>query len=387
MNEEVRIVRAKWVFPVAGEPIPNGCIELHPDGYSVCRDPEGDVHDLGNVALIPGLVNSHTHLEFSDLETPLGEPGTPFPDWIRQVVATRRAQAREAGDKHAAIQTGLEELQSKGTTIVGEIATLPAEAAWYQHQVTSRLFVERLSLDPEKAATLVDDMSSLLNDADEVSQPVGVSPHAPFTVHPDLLEKLCQVSAQQELPLAMHLAESLEEIELLRSGSGPMVQMMEDFHAWNPAAIPRGIAPYDYLERLSDAHHALVIHGNFLDTDDLEFLSEHRDNMTLVYCPRTHNFFKHGSYPLVEAIDLDVRVALGTDSRASNPDLDVFEELKFVAAHYPELDPAEVLRMATSSGAKALGLRATRPTVIHLPDSPPADPYEALFSGCAIDPM
>ena len=383
--------RSRLIFPPQGPPIEHGFVSIGDDGVTISQNlPDvapNEVLNLGQVAVIPGLVNAHTHLEFSDLEEPLGEPGTPLCTWIMDVVASRRAQA--SGDKRQAIRKGLGELKAAGTVAVGEIATLPLEWDWYNDDdVDTVLLLERLSLDPGRMPTLVEEASAFLRDAEAGQQMAGFSPHAPYSVHPNLLESLCQRSKECELPLAMHLAESWEEMELLQSGCGAMEQMLIELGAWNPAAIPRGIEMLHYLQQLSTAHHALVIHGNYFGNEELEFLAEHRDRMTLVYCPRTHHFFEQGEHPVGQLIEMGGSVALGTDSRASNPDLSVFEEAKFVAAHYPQIDPQLVLEMATTVAAKALGIpwHDTSMSFVRLPEDCPADPYEALFSGTVINP-
>ena len=153
----------------------------------------------------------------------------------------------------------------------------------------------------------------------------------------------------------MHIAESREELELLRDGSGPFQELLEERGMWDDSAIPRGSRPLDYLRMLADAPRALVIHGNYLDEEELAFLAANSQRMSLVYCPRTHSYFFHKRWPLPQALDSGVRVALGTDSRASNPDLDFLEEMRHVARLYPQLDPRDILRMGTLAGALALG--------------------------------
>src|SRR5262249_11550758 len=112
----------------------------------------------------------------------------------------------------------------------------------------------------------------------------------------------------------------------------------------------------DYLQFLATAHRSLVIHGNYLAADEIEFLAVHRDRMSLVYCPRTHAYFSHEPYPLAEAFAAGVHFAVGTDSRASNPDLRLLEELRVIARDYPSILPESILRMGTLAGAEALGL-------------------------------
>jgi cytosine/adenosine deaminase-related metal-dependent hydrolase len=106
---------------------------------------------------------------------------------------------------------------------------------------------------------------------------------------------------------------------------------------------------------LADAPRALIIHGNYLQDDELKFLAASRERMSLVYCPRTHAYFQHSPYPLEKAIATGVRVALGTDSRASNPDLSLLAELQFLAKNYAATPPADILNFGTLAGAEALG--------------------------------
>jgi cytosine/adenosine deaminase-related metal-dependent hydrolase len=124
---------------------------------------------------------------------------------------------------------------------------------------------------------------------------------------------------------------------------------------WDAEAIPQSSRPFDYLKMLSKSPRSLVIHGNYLADDELAFLGAQRNHMSLVYCPRTHAYFFHPPYPLGKALAAGVRVALGTDSRASSPDLNLLAEMCTVFRAQPWIDPQVVLRMATLDGAIALG--------------------------------
>jgi cytosine/adenosine deaminase-related metal-dependent hydrolase len=187
----------------------------------------------------------------------------------------------------------------------------------------------------------------------------------------------------------MHLAESLAELELLQSARGPFVELLQSLDAWHPEALPRGSRPLDYLRLLANAHRSLIVHGNYLATDELDFVAAHADRMSMVYCPRTHAFFGHRPYPLGEMLSRGVRVALGTDSRASNPDLSAFEEMRHIYQHHHNVTPADILRLGTLHGAVALGLDAelgvlaagklAELAIVELPPHETHDPYELLF--------
>ncbi len=159
---------------------------------------------------------------------------------------------------------------------------------------------------------------------------------------------------------------------------------------WDESAIPRGSRPMDYLRMLAEAPRALVIHGNYLAADEIEFLAGRRDSMSVAFCPRTHAYFGHPTYPLDAMRAAGVRVVLGTDSRASNPDLSVLTELRFAAARFPGVPPEAWLRMATRDAAIALGLGdetgvlapGKRADMAALPCAS-GDPYAAVISGDA----
>jgi cytosine/adenosine deaminase-related metal-dependent hydrolase len=347
-------LRARWIVPVEGPPIENGVVTVVGKCIETAgSNATGEAIDLGDVVLMPGLVNAHTHLEFSDCDKPLGRARTSLPDWIRQVIGARHRSDRNAD---ATIQLGFSESLRAGVTTIGEISTLP-HSAYADSQGTSlALFQEVIGFSAARIDSVFGDLEDRLDSAMATAHPVGISPHAPYTVHPELLGRLISTAHQRNLPMAMHLAESREELQLLHDGTGPFQQLLADRSMWDPEAIPLRSRPLDYLQLLAEAPQALVIHGNYLDGEEIAFLAEHRDRMSLVYCPRTHAYFGHDAYPLEELLRAGVRVVLGTDSRASNPDLSLLAEMRFVAKRFPAITSAAILDMGISIAATALGL-------------------------------
>jgi cytosine/adenosine deaminase-related metal-dependent hydrolase len=381
------------VFPVDRPPIAHGVVTI--DGERIAavgRDAvAGEVIDLGPAALVPGLVNAHTHLEFSHLRRPLGEPGTSLVDWIRLVIAERGRGDRDASES---IVAGLGESIGCGVTTIGEISQ--ADASAYANAAADlTLFLEVIGFSRARAeSALAVILERLAAMEVEPSVQIGLSPHAPYTVSPELLQRLIKLGRERDMPVAMHLAESADELELLATGSGPFQQLLEERGMWDAAAIPRGSRPMDYLRMLAEAPRALVIHGNYLQEDEQSFLGANRDRMSLIYCPRTHAYFAHPPYPLAELLAGGVRVAVGTDSRASNPDLDLLAELRCAMRTFFEVDPLDILRMGTLAGAEALGRAADMGSItpgklanlvaIPLPENARAAPEElwtAILAG------
>ncbi|MDB5388136.1 MAG: Aminodeoxyfutalosine deaminase [Planctomycetaceae bacterium] len=219
-------LRARWLFPVAGPPIENGVLEIQ-NGQITASHPQSDANtiDLGNVGLIPGLVNAHTHLEFSDLAQPI-QPAKPFTSWIRALVAVRRSQPAEA----SAIQSGLQECWRTGATAIGEIATQDWSAANYHHSsVDCTVFREILGLRRERIAEQLEVARNwLAKSTDRDTKFVrGLSPHAPYSVHPELYQSLVELANEQRSPVAVHLAETRAELELLNQGTGEFVEMLQ----------------------------------------------------------------------------------------------------------------------------------------------------------------
>ena len=407
MNGDERFsLRARWVFPVVAVPVENGVVTVERGrvvgvgehcGASDTND-LGDVIDLGNVALLPGFVNAHTHLEFSDLTEPLGRARMAFSDWIREIVTARRAALATLNEDERrrarilAVERGLAECRANGVTTVGDIATpgWPAEC-FADDEASAVVFHELIGLSLDRGDELLAAAREHVARANSVgaSWRAAFSPHAPYTVSPQVIEQVCRLSAESLVPVAMHLAESFEELELLGSHSGPFVDVLAELGAWHAGAIPRGIRPLDYLRLLATAHRALVIHGNFLVQDEIEFLAAQRDRMSVVYCPRTHAYFHAGEYPLRQLLAAGAHVAVGTDSRGSNPDLSVLEELRFIARRYSDVDPATILRLGTWNAARALGLekevgsleagKRADFAVVALPDTAETNSHRLLF--------
>ena len=339
-----------------------------------------DAIELGSVAIVEGLVNAHTHLEFSSLKNPIPTTGQ-FTDWIRNVVNYRRENPELTS---SAISAGIQESSQSGTTILGEIATVGWDSSDYAKPgFNGVVFQEVLGLHPDRIRQQTELMKSHLTSSDVESR--GVSPHAPYSSHLDLVRESVEVAIRTNSPVAMHLAETKAELELLRTGAGEFREMLIEFGIWRDDLFQTPSKPMDYLELLAKAPRSLIIHGNYLDEMELSFLAS-QPQMTLVYCPRTHAAFQHSQHPWRRLIELGGRVAIGTDSRASNPDLSLFAELQFLAEHNPEISHLDLLRLGSSHGRSALGFEPHDEsgsfadfTLIQLADSSQRSPQPKLF--------
>jgi aminodeoxyfutalosine deaminase len=384
--------------------------------------------DLGEVAIVPGLVNAHTHLEFSLLPGPMPTTGR-FTDWIRSVVRYRR---EHPGLVAEAIRAGIEESLRCGTTLIGDIATtgwsmddyldgnfsgvvfqellgLTDERVASQWEVARRpAATEFQTTEPHRrtphpnplpskargegtgkerhaASSLIHHPSSLVTHPSSLIPLLGLSPHAPYSVHPELFQRAVELARQSSRPLAMHLAETEAELELLAEGTGEFRELLEEFGLWRAGLFGGGKRPMQYLETLASLPAPLVVHGNYLDDAELQFLAA-RPHMTVVYCPRTHAAFGHREHPWRRLRELGGSVAIGTDSRASNPDLSVFAELQFLAERHPDVSHLELLELATTHGRRTLtgcdgkDHRPANFTVIRLSNPHFREPARDLFA-------
>jgi aminodeoxyfutalosine deaminase len=386
-------LRARHVLPSVAEPIENGWVRIERGRVAgVGRgQPAGPVHDLGDAIILPGLVNAHTHLEFSDLDRPL-PAGGGLPAWIERVVAMRRSRAASGTDESArlaaAIASGLKQSSAAGVTAIGEIATAAHPMAAASGPLV-RVFRETLGLS---SVAMHAARSSLRRDLDRMSTEgtcIGISPHAPYSVAEPLGREVVGEAVRRRLPVMMHLAESRDEAELLATGGGAFRMLLEQLGAWQPDSPPRLLPLADWITLLAKAPRGVVVHGTFLAEDQaaLSRLARHRDRLCVVVCPRT-TLALSGRLPPVEAFRAaGIRVAIGTDSRASNPDLSVLAECRALVAG-GVVNPREALAMATQHGAWALGFerscgmlapgRSADLTILR-PSSRHADPSEAVL--------
>ncbi|TWT95713.1 Aminodeoxyfutalosine deaminase [Neorhodopirellula pilleata] len=355
--------RAKWVLPISSPPIENGFIVVRGDvivkvgrQQEFGHDIEGKSIDLGDVAVMPGLVNAHTHLEFSELEKPIGNPGMELADWIGEVIR-QRGQTISTADT---IAKGLDQCKRSGTVLVGEIATTPwlgaldisGETEGDTDSIEVIAMAETLGLSSHRA----DDKFALAQShLQRWGEHAGISPHAPYSTPPELIRRCVELARRTDSILAMHVAESVAERELLMHGTGPFADSLRaiglPIDETFPWSTPTPVI--DLIRTLAQAPTALLVHANDLHDDELDELCRHR-HLSVVYCPRTHHFFRHRPHRVGELINAGVNVALGTDSRASNPDLSLWGEVQFLLNHRQDLDPHLIFRIATLGGAIAL---------------------------------
>ncbi len=373
---------ARWIFPVDGPPLPRGAVTIDADKITAV-EPHGtrraDV-DLNDAAVLPGLVNAHTHLDLSGLRGQC-PPGPDFTQWLRAVIAHRRGMSPEAIER--AIRSGLAESLDRGTTLLADVSG--TGASWpllAEAPLRAVVFRELLGLPAARA-------EQALATADEwlrTRRPTptcrpGLSPHAPYSAHTRLFEGCAALSQRTGAPLMTHLAETEEEWKLLHFHRGPFVPFLRELDAWDSG----GLAPSEdhILHLCTPAARLVVAHGNYLHTR-----SPLPRGAAVVYCPRTHAAFNRPPHPFRKLLK-KWTVALGTDSLASNPDLDVLAEARFLRRKYRSVPGELLLRMATLLGARALGWeeetgsltpgKSADLVIVPVPPGPADDPHDLVL--------
>lgn len=337
-------LRAGWLFPVVTPPLADHVLYWADDVIVAVERYRGQRVEFAypDAAVLPGLVNSHVHLDLTHLAGRC-PPAADFTSWLRMVIRGRRHATEE--EIAPGIRQGIAASLAAGVTLLGDIDGGGHAEHWLAEQpLQAVVFKEMLGLPRTRAAAVQAETERWLSQPCPPSVVRGLSPHAPYSVHRDLWFW----TAQRPEPVATHLAETREEGELLRHQTGPFMPFLRELGVWQDDALLADLT----LPLQAATRPWLIAHANYWPENDLAVLTRHH----VVYCPRTHAAFKHEPHPYAAMLLAGVNVALGTDSLASSPDLDLWQEVRFLWARWPAtLPPAELLAMCTRRGALALG--------------------------------
>ncbi|HKW01706.1 MAG TPA: amidohydrolase family protein [Vicinamibacterales bacterium] len=361
--------RARWLLPIERSPIDGGWIEVA--GGRIVRigggRPPATAADLGDVALLPGLVNAHTHVELSWLQGRI-PPAASMHEWISEIVRIRRAGTPGGRDTEvAAARRGVASMVATGTAVVGDISnSLITPELFREAGLSGVVFHELLGFNaPDPVGAVRDAWARVDEIRRNLEEPLGtagnpwepylsfsVVAHAPYSVSPALFTAIAARAGRA--PLSIHLGESPEEVEFLRTGLGPIRRTLEALGVWTDAWRVPNCDPVQYVTDLGYLQPGtLVVHAVHLTDDGLERLR--RARAVIVTCPRSNLWVGAGPPRLAHFYAARVPVAVGTDSLASSPTLSLFDELAEMRRLAPEVSAALLLESATRVGADALG--------------------------------
>ena len=350
--------RAAWVLPIAAPPIRNGWVDVDRGLITAvgaaagnAREPGRGVVDLGSRIVLPSLVNAHTHLELSVFRGQL-QAASSMPRWASELMART---ARVALDE-TAIRAAAAEARRTGTGLVGDISnTLASVAPLRDAGLAGVVFRELFGFDEPDPTGLVARTCAEMGQRGVENPRLRLAAHAPYSVSPALFAALRTAADRERLwPLSVHVAESREELEFLRSGTGAWREILEARGRWDPSWVAGTASPIAYLDGLGWlGARTLLVHG--VQLTDAELARIARAGATLVTCPRSNRHTGAGSPPIARFHAAGVRLAVGTDSLASVADLNLFSELHAMRRLAPSVPAAAILRSATQVGATALG--------------------------------
>src|SRR6266480_1180901 len=350
------ILRARVVVTMDVPPIENGAVVISGNRIlDVGKFPEiserhsgQELVDLGEQALLPGLINAHCHLDYTCLRGKI-PPQKSFADWIRAINAEK---AKLSGaDYLSSITEGFAEAKRFGTTTVANLTAFPELISQIHSPIRTWWFAELIDVrSPEQANGLVDLAIESLKPAENW----GLAPHALFTASADLYRCSEEIARRESILLTTHLAESPEEMEMFRDGSGALYDFMKsigrdvsDCGGMTPLAAFIGIGRALPIEWI-------VAHLNELTESDFDLLETAKRKFHVVHSPRSHGYFAHSEFPFKKLRALGLNICLGTDSLASNENLSLFAEMRAFQRSQPGISPDQFLEMVTVNAALAL---------------------------------
>ena len=354
----MKTLKARLVLPVSSPPIENGVVCVAGGRIAAvgrAEDfPAGEAEDLGDVMLLPGLINAHCHLDYTALRGKI-PPQKNFPQWVQQINELKRTLTDD--DYLESIRNGFAELRRWGTTGVFNIESFPELMArlppppirtWWFYE----LMDIRRRIQP---GDVVAEALAFFEKRPDWIGGFGLSPHAPYTTSGDLYELAKFCCEKQAIPWTTHLAESEEEFLMFVAGAGPLHEFLQSLG--RTMDDTGGITPVGRL--LQDGRvprGGILTHLNWLAESDYALLAARREDLSVVHCPKCHAYFGRPPFPLDRLRAIGLSICLGTDSLASNSSLNLFEEMRELRAGHPRLALAEILDMVTRNPARAIGM-------------------------------
>jgi cytosine/adenosine deaminase-related metal-dependent hydrolase len=382
-------VSAEWVLPADGRTIRRGVLRgrgaaIEAVGPLTEVLPAPTHRELGEVALLPGLVNAHTHLELTHLRGQI-PARRPISQWL-YALNTRWPAAHEAD---GAVEDGAAEALATGTTALAD--TCHSNRAWRVLKSTPLrkiCFAEVSGVGRSAGAALVRFRKSLRGIRPSQRLRFGVSPHAPYSTSAEVYQQAVALARKRNWPVSTHLAEAESERQFLLRGSGRLFDFLTRMGLVDSSVTWPGCTPVAFAERMGlfDGP-CLLVHVNYVDDAEMKLLAE--SDATVVYCPRANDYFGRTGHRYAEMLDAGINVALGTEGLASSSSLDMFEEMRRLRVD-ARVHNQTILRMGTLHGAKALGWadrvgtlepgKAADWIAVALPPDV-GDPLEAILTG------
>jgi cytosine/adenosine deaminase-related metal-dependent hydrolase len=302
--------------------------------------------------MLPGLVNAHIHLELSAYHPiPRPTPDQRFCDWIRSLLQLRQKGEISLEQIAHAARRELEQQYKAGTALLLDIGNItPALPATVQPSVEIAFLLELLGPDITAEEQILARIAGLPDS-------VAATAHAPYSTTPGIMIALKKRADRLQHIFSLHVAESRDEVELLRTGQGCFRDFLQERGVWDarfpcPGCDKQGVIGYLADLGMLDAN-LLCVHCVQMSKNEVRLLAKHGCKVCL--CPGSNRFLRVGVAPLEEMLRYGLLPAIGTDSLASNEGLDLWREMRILREDHLAISPARILAMATLGGAQALG--------------------------------
>jgi cytosine/adenosine deaminase-related metal-dependent hydrolase len=361
------LLRARVVLPLSSPPIQNGAVLIRGNRISAAgrwkdlssRNTGESTVDLGDVVLLPGLINSHCHLDYTDMAGQF-PPQKSFTDWIK-LITTAKSEWSYTEFAESWLR-GAKMLLQNGTTTVADFENVPEllPDAWTATPLRVISFLEMTGVksrrDPRAILReAVERIESLSHERSVAS----LAPHAPYSTTPELIKLSAETARRRQWPLSIHVAESDQEFEMFKRARGVMFDWLKR-NERDMSDCGLG-SPIQHLQLCGAlGKNLLAVHVNYLGEKDINLLK--RKKVSVVHCPRSHSYFQHAKFPFDKVAKAGVNICLGTDSlatviktRKQTVELNMFSEMRAFSTAHPQVPVKTILRMATINGARALG--------------------------------
>ena len=354
------LLKASLIYPVTGEPVADGGIVV--SGSVIEEFGNADRYDAGifdsvidltGYLLMPGFVNSHSHLQWCAAKGKT-EQGAPFSDWIQSIMRARQEITQT--EQLSAMRQGIDEMLRSGITTVADVIS-DADSAQpiVDSQIKSVIFIEPIAPHEKEAEKTNLFVRSQIERLRQSGATPGVAPHSPYTVSPKLLKLLKSLSEEMDIPFSIHLAETYEEDIYIRKGSGDLAELLKLSGFFPEGFKGHGKSPVALLESLDLLRGCLAVHLNAVDKDDAALLAS--KNAVPIFCPQSSKWFGRDKVlPLESFMNAGLKPLLGTDSLASNESLSMLDELNCAAEYFPDITKETFIEMATINPANHLSL-------------------------------
>ncbi|MCH7813021.1 MAG: amidohydrolase family protein [Planctomycetes bacterium] len=353
------ILRARQVLTAGHRLLDNGAVRIE-DGVIAEVGPRrdlggGPVEDLGDCLLMPGFVNAHIHLELTHLAGKVPAHGGLF-DWLVGLVEQIVAGGDDPEVVRQSVRTGRDLCLAVGVTTVGDISRLTRLTRSVLADGPLRVLSFGEVIAVGKLRDRLNERLDAAADATHRSRflEVGLSPHSPYSLEPDAFAACARRATADGLRMCVHLAETAEEAAFTTALTGEVRDYLQRCGFWDDRIPCPGRSPVACAAAAGVLGPATVLaHVNYVDDDEIDRLAA--AGVHVAYCPRTHAAFGQPPHRFAEMLDRGINVCLGTDSLASNPDLSILGELRFLRETLPGCSSQRLIEMATIRGARALG--------------------------------